>query len=265
MLSASSRDLDREIRLAKGLDLGELRIGVGPFGGSALIGPVVGRLNRLHPRLRVRLIVAPWQELPDRARAREVDVVVAELAEINRLEDFQSTPLAEHAAILVCRPDHPLSMLSAPRRADMFAYPLAGPRLPAEAQRQLLARATAASGETALRDGPLAIECDSSSVLKSILMHSDAVSMMPRFMVDAEVRSGHLVALPAIDLGIRTHFGAAWLRNRSMSGPGLKFIELLREHDAALARTAGQPVMAPVGSSRVSAIRPDVGGWTPHP
>mgnify|MGYP006210493191 CR=1 FL=1 len=41
--------------------------------GSALIGPVVGRLNRLHPQLRVRLLVAPWQELPERARAREVD------------------------------------------------------------------------------------------------------------------------------------------------------------------------------------------------
>ena len=108
----------------------------------------------------------------------------------------------------------------------MFAYPLAGPRLPSEARQRLLAGAAAASGEAAPRDEPLGIECDSSSVLKSILMHSDAVSMMPRFMVDAEVRSGHLVVLPAIDFGIRTHFGAAWLRNRSMSGPGLKFIEL---------------------------------------
>jgi len=239
LLNASARDLDREIRLAKGLDLGELRIGVGPFGGSALIGPVIGRLNRLHPRLRVRLIVAPWQELPERARAREVDVIVAELADMNRFEDFQSAPLAEHAALLVCRPDHPLSKLSAPRREDMFAYPLAGPRLPSEARQRLLAGAAAASGEAAPRDEPLGIECDSSSVLKSILMHSDAVSMMPRFMVDAEVRSGHLVVLPAIDFGIRTHFGAAWLRNRSMSGPGLKFIELLREHDAALALPSG--------------------------
>ncbi len=63
-LEAGARDLDREVRLAKDLELGELRIGVGPWGGSVLVAPVVGQLHAQHPRLSMRVVVAPWRELP---------------------------------------------------------------------------------------------------------------------------------------------------------------------------------------------------------
>ena len=73
-LDMASRELEREVRLARGLELGSLAIGVGPFAAASLVGPVVARLNQLHPLLQIRVVVAPWRELPARARAREVDV-----------------------------------------------------------------------------------------------------------------------------------------------------------------------------------------------
>ena len=232
---ASAQDLAHEIRLARGLALGELRIGVGPFGGSALIGPVVGRLNRLHPRLRVKLTVAPWQELPERARARDVDLIVLELSEVEQLEDFASRALSAHQVVVVCRAGHPLAALPSPQLDDLFAYPLAGPRLPPHAAKALAAGMPAERRAAALRNGPLTLECDSSSVLKAMLMDSDAVSMMPRFMVEAEVRAGLLTVIDGIALGTRPRFGVAWLKHRTVSGAGLKFIDLLAEHDASLA------------------------------
>src|SRR5262245_45744690 len=84
-LDAGARDLDREIRLAKDLELGELRIGVGPWGGTVLVAPVIGRLNAVHPRLRLRVVVAPWRELPDRLRSRDVDIAVGGLGEVEQL------------------------------------------------------------------------------------------------------------------------------------------------------------------------------------
>lgn len=233
---ASTQDLEHEIRLARGLELGELRIGVGPFGGSALIGPVVGRLNRLHPHLRVKLIVAPWQELPERARARDVDLIVLELSEVEQLEDFASRALSPHQAVVVCRAGHPLAVLPAPRLDDLFVYPLAGPRLPPHAAKALAAgmpadQRAALRGSTSL----LTLECDSSSVLKSMLLDSNAVSMMPRFMVAAEERAGLLTVVEGIALGTKARFGVAWLKQRTVSGAGLKFMELLATHDKALA------------------------------
>ena len=76
LLDTVTRDLERDIALTQGLELGELRIGVGPYGGSALVGPAIGQLNRAHPGLRLKTVLAPWQELPDRARARDVDLIV---------------------------------------------------------------------------------------------------------------------------------------------------------------------------------------------
>jgi DNA-binding transcriptional LysR family regulator len=236
-IDSSAKDLDRELRLSKGLDLGELRIGIGPYGGAALVGPVVGRLNRLHPKLRLRLMIAPWAELPERARARDVDVVVAELGKIEGLDDFESQTLSVHRANFVCRAGHPITALQAPRFKDLFDYPIAGPRLPSVASQAIIAAAPIERRETLHRSGLLTLECDSANVLKDIPMHSDAFSMMPRFMVQTEVKTGQLVVLPdlEVDLGQSARFGAAWLRHRSISGAGRTFIELLRAHDAALA------------------------------
>jgi len=254
-LDASAQDLERELRLSKGLELGELRIGVGPYGGAALVGPVVGRLNRLHPKLRVRLTIAPWAELPERARARDVDVVVAELSEIEGLDDFESQALSVHRANFVCRVGHPIAALPAPGFKDLFTYPIAGPRLPSAAVKALIAAAPMAQREALRSAGLLTLECDSGPVLKAILMHSDAVSMMPRFMVEAEVQAGQLVVLRdlGVDLGQRPRFGAAWLRHRSMSGAGRKFIALLSEHDAALAAESAVPAAStkPAAAQRV--------------
>jgi DNA-binding transcriptional LysR family regulator len=111
---------------------------------------------------------------------------------------------------------------------------LAGPRLPPHAAKAL-ASGMPAERRTALRGSLLTLECDSSSVLKAMLVDSDAVSMMPRFMVQAEVKAGLLTVVDKIELGTKARFGVAWLRQRTVSGAGQRFIELLAAHDKALA------------------------------
>lgn len=234
-LEGQVRDLDRELRLAKGLDLGELRVGVGPWGGSVLVGPVVGRLNALHPGLQLKLVLAPWQELPGRARAREVDVVLGELREIEQLPDFECAPLSPHEVCVVARAGHPLTRQASLRIADLFDWPLAGPRLPEDALQALVALAAAAGVlPERLRPGLLGVTCDSSGILRQALQESNALSFMPRFMVEGDLRSDRMVILPVPGLTQSVRFGAAWLRGRALGGAGEKFVALLHEHDAAL-------------------------------
>lgn len=237
---AGARDLERDLQLARGLDIGELRVGVGPYGGAALVGPVVGRLSQAHPRLQIRLVVAPWQELPERVRAREVDLVIAELSEIRLLEDFEHRPLSRHPTVFVCRAAHPLATLAAVHAEDLYACPLAAPKLPEHALRSLLAAMPARLRESARKQGPVTIECDSAAVLKDILLASDAISNMPRFMLERELAAGLLVALPAPDIGLRVQFGAAWLVQRPLGGAAGKLVEWLVEHDVAMAASAPQ-------------------------
>ena len=240
-LEAGARDLDREVRLAKDLELGELRIGVGPWGGSVLVAPVIGRLHAQHPRLSMRVVVAPWRELPARLHARDVDIAVGSLAEIEQLDEFEVFGLTEHDVVVVCRAGHPLSVDGAVALSDVFDYPLVGPGLGADAAEQLVGLTGARTGSPAAATGRelLTIECDSSDVLKQLLLTSDAVTFLPRFVVDTDVRDGRLVVLGEVDLGLRVRFGAAWLRGRSLGGAGKRFLDLLQAHDAACSETLG--------------------------
>lgn len=234
-LHIAAKELEREINLAQGLEIGELTIGVGPYGGAAMIGAVVAKLNVRFPKLRIEIVVAPWQELPERVRARKVDIVVAELSDIAELNDFESMPMNVHRALVVCRSSHPLVSQETLTPVDMFRYPMAGPRLPSAVEKQLNQLAPPEFKETLLERGPLAIQCDSSAILKTIVMNSDAISMMNRFMIQAELVRGDLVCLPMPDMGIRMRYGVAWLAGRTISTAAETFIDILRQEDHAAA------------------------------
>lgn len=240
-LDSATRDLERDIALTQGLELGELRIGVGPYGGSALVGPAIGQLNRAHPGLRLKTVLAPWQELPDRARARDVDLIVVELSQVQQMDDFSVQGLTEHAMAAVCQAQHPLTRLKALTPADLFSYPLAGPSLTPSLTRELLDLIPAGQRAAQHKRGLLAVQCDLSGMLKDVLRHSDAVSLMPAFMVAPEVATGQLVCLPGLELGLRVRFGCAWLKARTLSPVTMRFMELLAAHDRSLAPAAPAP------------------------
>lgn len=234
LLDSATRDLERDIALTQGLELGELRIGVGPYGGSTLVGPAIGQLNQAHPGLRLKTVLAPWQELPERVRTRDVDLIVVELSQVLQMDDFGVQPLNEHPMVAVCRPDHPLTRLPAPTAAQLFSYPVAGPSLTAAQSALLQGVIHPQGGGAGPKRSLLSVECDLASLLKDVLRHSDAVSLMPEFMVSADVRLGQLVRLPGPHLGLRLRFGCAWLKARTLSPAALRFMALLADHDRAL-------------------------------
>ena len=233
-LDTGARDLDREIRLAKGMELGELRIGVGPWGGAALVAPVIGRLHAQHPRLRLQVVVAPWRELPPRLTDRDVDIVVGALGEIEPLDAFAVDAVSDHDVVVVGRGGHPLTGTVAATVDDIVAYPLVGPATDYEAADPLVAlliSTTAHRAQSPTAAEVFAIECDSSDVLKRLLVETDALTFMPRFLVEDELRDGRLAIVAALDLGLRVRFGAAWVRGRTLGDAGTTFIDLLRAHD----------------------------------
>jgi len=238
-LDLATRDLQRDIALTKGLELGELRIGVGPFGGSALVGPAIGRLNQLHPRLQVKTVLAPWQELPERARAREVDLIVLELSQVQAMDYFALKALSEHPMLNVCRPQHPLTQLRQPTLADIFAYPSAGPTPTAAMVNAIMAAIPEPMRDSLQKRGLLTVQCDLAGMLKDVLCHSDATALLPTFAVAQELALGLLVALPDIDMGLRVRFGCAWLSARTMSPVAERFMELLVAHDRSLVAHSG--------------------------
>lgn len=233
-LEMATRDLERDIALTRGLELGELVIGVGPYGGSALVGPVIGRLMALHPRLKIKTVLAPWQELPERVRSRNVDLILVELSQVEQMEDFAVQGLSHYQLGAVCRPDHPLTFKQNPTLSDLFSYPVAGPTPTSRQAGAVLSQLPEALRLQLQQRGPLAVECDHSGMLKDILRHCDAIALIPRFMAAEELEKGQLVCLSGISTGVSVRFGCAWLQNRTLSPVATRFMTLLSEHDQQL-------------------------------
>lgn len=233
----AAHDLERDVGLAKGMDLGELRVGAGPFVGATLVGEVVARMSRTHPKLRSCVTVAPWRELPERVRRREIELMVADMSEVEASEDFEVMPLEHHPTVAVGRAGHPLAVHPSPLPQTLLDYPLAGapasPKVEDELARLLRpgARRQGAPGSV------LAITCDSFSVLKSVLLHSDAIAMLSPFMCADEFRDGRLVAMPRIQIDLHAKYGIARLRGRTLSEPARVFCDTLLAWDAELADT----------------------------
>ena len=231
----SAQEMVRDVQLAKGAELGALRIGAGPFVGASLVGPAVGRLSRQHPQLRVEIVIAPWQELPERLRARDIDLMLAELSQVQALDAVEVTPLQPHPPLTVCRAGHPLTTTpAAPTLPELLAYPWAGPQMPQALLQRLAQALPPVARAQAGGVQPLRIVCDSAAVLKDVLLQSDAISMMPAFMVSVPLRGGELQAIAGLDLGTVGQFGIARLRGRSRSAPEAAFIDLLLALDGEL-------------------------------
>jgi DNA-binding transcriptional LysR family regulator len=184
-LDSATRDLERDIALTQGLELGELRIGVGPYGGSALVGPALGRLNLAHPGLRLKTVLAPWQELPDRARARDVDLIVVELSQVQLMDDFAVQALSEHGLVVVCQPRHPLTGMDSPspgRRFSATRWPgPASPRRRPALLQNLPPRQRARPAAKAAACWRWSATCRACS--RTCCGNSHAISLMPAFMV----------------------------------------------------------------------------------
>ncbi|MDC8785160.1 LysR family transcriptional regulator [Roseateles koreensis] len=249
-LDSTSRELERELRLAQGLEVGELTIGVGLYGGLSLITPVVAQLNQLQPALKVRIHVAPWSVLPISARARETDVIVVERSQIQESGDFEHTAMSEHPAVLICRPAHPLLQLPSCSTQDLLQYPSVGPLLSPDVLARLCERDPAASEAIVQASDQAVTQCDSAALIKELVMSTDALSAMYPFMVDRELASGQLRALPQIKLGVHASFAAAWLSARPLSAAAATFIELLRAQDLRFSNQARTMIAVSAGASR---------------
>lgn len=229
-----AQDLQRDLQLARGLEQGELRVGVGPFAGAALVAPVLAILNRAYPGVHLEVVLAPWQELPARLQRREIDLLVADLHEIEDDPGYVVQALGEHHTLPMCRAGHPLLEQAAPSLEALLQYPLAGPNLPEAIREELLKRLPNALQNTWRAQWKLAITCDSSAMLKQLLQGCEALAMLPWFMVEDELRRGDLQALHSLDLGVRGRFGIARLHGRRLSLAAQCFIEVLLAHDAAV-------------------------------
>jgi DNA-binding transcriptional LysR family regulator len=237
-LLAGAVELERELRLMQGLELGVLRVGAGTYPADLSVGTAIGRLARKHPRLRVELDIGDWRAIVDEVLAAKIDLAVIELSVARHDPRLLTQPLPKHAAAFFCRADHPLLAGSAPTFERLFEFPFAGTKIVARAAEMFRRLARSGSTDPATGDYLPPIRVDSVALAKAVVLSSDAVGLAPSRLIAAEVRAGSLVALPFRQPWLQTRYGFVSLRDRALPPGAQAFMAEVRAVEAALSGTA---------------------------
>jgi DNA-binding transcriptional LysR family regulator len=204
-----------------------LAVGAGPYVADLWLGPIVGRVLRADPRLRIEVVVDHWSELPDRLREGRIELFVANLEHVAGQSEFVVVEAPQQAAIWVARSGHPLQGRRSSRDA-LCDFPIVGPPAPASIRYWLEAEPVGPS--------PLDRKIDTVSVefIKAIIREGDAVSLVHPEMVRGELARGEFVTLEFDAPPLTFRAGVAWLAGRPLAPPALRFVrEFLRQFDLA--------------------------------
>jgi len=218
-LLALADGMARELALIKGLDTGDLIIGAGVYVSDMFVGEALAPFARLDTQVRIRLL----NDLPDvlthRLRRREVDIVVADPAWIDPVTEIKQTTLSRHQGYLVVRRGHPLLGRRNLLAGDVLPYPLVTmglmPNRIAKMGRHL-AGAEAGMHKLLEKWRPT-IAVNSITSMKTIVAHSDAITIVTLKMVRHELARRELAVLPLHFSWLGTSFAVMHLAHRTLS------------------------------------------------
>ena len=218
-----ARNLERDVALYGGSQLGDTAFGVGPFPAATLMPRVLPELRRAHPQVGLRVEVSNWTLLLERLRAEDIEFFVADLRDLPPGPALDIRPLGRQRGGFHVRAGHPLATQRC-TAAEVWRHGVATTRLP-DAVKAGLARVLGlAAGEVPA----LALECDDVALLRALALATDTAIGVTDAAVQADVEAGRLLPLQVANLPpLFSEMGIVSLRSRTPSPMARRAIELI--------------------------------------
>ncbi len=205
-------------RLAHDGQEGLLRIGMGSGPGAMLMTPLLLKVARERPRLRVEIARAGTELLVQALRERALDALVVDARSLRPAPDLDTQSLHDMRGAFLVRRGHPLARRRpGPGFDEVLRYPVASTPLSDEVARILVER----YGPHAHPGQLVSLRCEEIPSLVEVARHSDTVLLAIRAAAPDLVE---LKLQPA--LAATARFGLVTLRRRS-APPGLALVRQL--------------------------------------
>jgi len=220
--------LSREIRLARGLEVGEITVAAGTFPSELWVPQALGRLAMEFPNLRCRLRSTEARLAVKEVLNGSADIAIADRVEVRDLDDLAFEKLITVKVALYCRRGHPLLRHKAIKPEDLLDYPLTGPR-PSHYSSEAIEGAGDYRAFRVPKSGGFVprIWAESFAAMRQMAMASDAIGWAPIPLLEPYWRRrelAHLVMKPApIDI----EFGLITQRHRTPAPAVTTFVRIL--------------------------------------
>jgi len=232
LLGAS--ELQREIALLRGSEIGELTVATAPYPADISVGQAIARLVSAHPSLCIDVRTLQWRDTLRAVLAAEVDVGVVELGESQRDRRVTTEPFKRQPVYFFVRAGHPLTQHKLPRLAQIRAFPFVG------VHTRHLPQMADGTGrfDPETRDYLAPIRVGTIALIKQVVAGSDAVAGAPLALIAAEVKAGTVAVLPFHEPWMRTNYGIIYLKGRTLSPAAEAFVSHLRQVEDEIAQAA---------------------------
>lgn len=219
-------ELEREIRLLKGLDVGGLSVAMGVYAAEMSGNRALAELSRTHPGLQLRVQLRHWRDLEKMVRDRQVDIGFGEIAHLMDVPGLRVEPVGRHELVFFCRAGHPLLTQDTISVADLDGYPFAGVPIPPRGA-QLFPRNCRVDPSSGDLVPPILVE--DLTAVRTLVANTDAFGAATPVQLESLLRSSELVVVPFRPAWLRLDYGFIFLESRSLSPAAAAFTALARE------------------------------------
>jgi DNA-binding transcriptional LysR family regulator len=230
------QELMREITLARGAEIGELRIAAGPYSAHISAERAIGLLTAQHPQLTVELRIANWTSVVTDLLQGTVDLGFADISEYQQEPDLDAEMVRTSRLAFFCRAGHPLADKRYLTIDNLLEFPWVGPAAPRRLRRALpevdkpFGRFDASSDQFHPR-----VLVETFSAAKLIVLAGPGIGATLPFQIEPELRDGQCVLLPFEAPWLSLNYGFITKRGRTLSPAAKTFMETVRQFEATLA------------------------------
>ncbi|PLY61186.1 LysR family transcriptional regulator [Herbaspirillum sp. BH-1] len=216
---AELRHIPADIAALDGIVQGTVTIGALPLARSQLLPTALTRVLARHPRLQIRSLESPYEELAAGLMSGRIDFIVGALRAFST-DTFDMRALVDDSAALIARAGHPLAQRRKLALADLDGYPW------------VLSRAGTPlrdSIEQFFRDSHWpaprpAVETGDLALLRGLLVGSDMLTVISAKQLHHEIATGQLTTLPLTMQGMQRQIGLMQRRGTHLS-PGSRALQ----------------------------------------
>lgn len=218
-----TRCLERDLTLFGQHEIGNVRIGLGPFPAAILLPQLLCALQQQAPGVQIAADVHHGAALLQALHAEQLDLLVADHRHIPESTELETRRLPAEAVGFFARAEHPL--LDGPLTlATLRQQRLISVQFPAEAIAQLRKVFRCRPGE----DVPIQVQSNDFRALCAVAAASDAILLAPVRAVAQELASGALKRLPLPQSpALTVQFVLVHLARRSLSPAASRVVDLV--------------------------------------
>lgn len=222
---ALSNKMVATVQEMQDLETGHLTLRASTTPGEFILPLAVGQFRRLHPGIRVELVISNTRSIIQRIRNREIDLgMVGDRGE-GRTDDLEMVDYVDDEIVLVVSPDQPLAGLAGVLPANAVEHGLIV-REEGSATRRIAERLFQALGV----EPRIELEMGSNQAVKQAAGAGGGIGVISRLGTVAEVKAGMLVILDVDGWFCRRPLTLVYPKDRYLSPAQRAFREFLMDH-----------------------------------